>query len=95
MYYINILGQFFKSRKILAVKYFSMESAQEFLSKKGFRKVHQLNQRYNLTIGELIEFLNEYAYRAIRNGSSIVEKRIQPGINVSPPESSVSKQANT
>ena len=72
-----------------------MESAQEFLSKKGFRKVHQLNQRYNLTIGELIEFLNEYAIRAAKNGSSIVDKKIQPGINVSGRGSGVTRQASS
>lgn len=72
-----------------------MESAQEFLSNKGFRKVHQLNQRYNLTIGELIEFLNEYAFKAIRNRSSFVETKIPRGVNVPGPGSSVPKQANS
>lgn len=46
-----------------------MESAQEFLLRKGFRKVHQPNKRYNLTIAELVEFLNEFAQKAIKNGS--------------------------
>lgn len=46
-----------------------MESAQEFLMKKGFRKVHQPNKRYNLSIGELVEFLNEFAQKALKNGS--------------------------
>jgi hypothetical protein len=46
-----------------------MESAQEFLIKKGFRKVHQPNKRYNLSIAELIEFLDEYAQKAVKNGS--------------------------
>lgn len=37
------------------------ETAYEFLLRKGIRKVHQPNKRYNLTISELIDFLNEYA----------------------------------
>jgi hypothetical protein len=72
-----------------------MESAQEFLSNKGFRKVHQLNQRYNLTIGELIEFLNEFACKAARNGSSLIEKKVNHRIHTSQTESSRSKQANS
>lgn len=51
-----------------------METAQEFLQKKGFRKVHQLNRRYNLTIGELVQFLNEYAHKARMNGSDTSDK---------------------
>jgi len=51
-----------------------MESAQEFLIKKGFRKVHQPNKRYNLSIAELIEFLNEYAQKALKNGSKRHDK---------------------
>jgi hypothetical protein len=37
------------------------ETAYEFLLRKGIRKVHQPNKRYNLTIAELVEFLNEFA----------------------------------
>ena len=37
------------------------ESAYEFLLRKGIRKVHQPNKRYNLTVAELLDFLNEYA----------------------------------
>ena len=44
-----------------------MESAHEFLQKKGFKKVHQPFKRYNLTIGELVDFLNEYASRSIKD----------------------------
>jgi hypothetical protein len=32
----------------------------EFLQLKGIRKASQLNKRYNLSIGEMIEFLQEY-----------------------------------
>ncbi len=65
-----------------------METAQEFLAKKGFRKVHQLNKRYNLTIGELVHFLNEYAHTAMKNGYGAAEingsqngKIIEPDLN--------------
>jgi len=48
-----------------------METAQEFLLKKGLRKVHQPHKRYNLSIGELVDFLNEYAQKALKNGHSL------------------------
>jgi hypothetical protein len=51
-----------------------METAQEFLLQKGFRKVHQPKKRYNITIGELVEFLNEYAEKAIKNGNGFKNK---------------------
>lgn len=38
-----------------------IETAYEFLLRKGISKVHQPNKRYNLTVAELLEFLNEYA----------------------------------
>jgi len=37
------------------------ETAYEFLLRKGISKVHQPLKRYNLSIAELIDFLNEYA----------------------------------
>jgi len=36
-------------------------SAQEFLLKKGFKKVHQPKKRYNLSIEELVKMLEEFA----------------------------------
>ena len=36
-------------------------SEVEFLHLKGIRKTHQLNKRFNLTIGEMIDFLREYS----------------------------------
>lgn len=33
----------------------------EYLQFKGIRKVHQLNKRFNLSIAEMIEFLQEYS----------------------------------
>ncbi len=35
--------------------------AQEYLHKKGFRKVHQPKKRYNLSIGELVTLLEEFS----------------------------------
>jgi len=37
--------------------------AYEFLLEKGINKVHQPNKRYNLTVQELITFLEEYAQK--------------------------------
>jgi len=36
---------------------------QEFLQKKGFKKVHQPKKRYNLSIEELVSMLEEFATR--------------------------------
>jgi len=36
-------------------------NAFEFLSKKGVKKVHQPNKHYNISVEELIEFLEEYS----------------------------------
>lgn len=33
----------------------------EYLQLKGIHKVHQLNKRFNLSIAEMIEFLQEYS----------------------------------
>jgi len=48
------------------------ETAQEFLHRKGIRKIHQPHKRYNLTISELVEFLNEFA-EGVLNSSSAPE----------------------
>lgn len=37
--------------------------AYEYLLEKGINKVHQPNKRYNLTVHELLLFLEEYAQR--------------------------------
>jgi hypothetical protein len=34
---------------------------QEYLVKKGFKKVHQSKKRYNLSIGELVSLMEEFA----------------------------------
>ena len=33
----------------------------EYLHKKGFKRTHQPYKRYNITIGELVDFLKEYS----------------------------------
>ena len=33
----------------------------EFLQLKGIRKAYQLNKRYNFSVAEMIEFLQEYS----------------------------------
>jgi len=71
-----------------------MESALEFLALKGFRKVHQLNQRYTLSVAELAEFLNEFAYRETNKRSENIEKRIKPELNI-PKHRNISKQINS
>ena len=46
------------------MKYYESHSvmgAQEYLIKKGFKKVHKPNKRYNLSIGELVSMLEEFA----------------------------------
>ena len=37
--------------------------AYEFLLEKGINKVHQPNKRYNLSVHELITFLEEFAQK--------------------------------
>ena len=51
-----------------------METANEFLRKKGLRKVHQPSRRYNLTISELVEFLDEYSTRVLKDFLKITDK---------------------
>ena len=36
-------------------------NAYEYLQKKGVRKVHQPQKKYNLSVAELIQFLEEFA----------------------------------
>ena len=38
-----------------------IETAYDFLQRKGISKVHQPSKRYNLTVAELVDFLNEFA----------------------------------
>lgn len=60
-----------------------METANEFLQRKGFRKVYQASKRYNLTIGEMVEFLDEYANRAI-NEFLTINRQKSSSVSYSP-----------
>jgi hypothetical protein len=44
-----------------------METAYDFLLKKGITKVHQPARKYNLSIAELVEFLDEYATGSLKS----------------------------
>ncbi len=41
---------------------------QEYLVKKGFKKVHQSKKRYNLSIGELVSLMEEFANQQKKYG---------------------------
>lgn len=36
-------------------------NAYEYLQKKGVKKVHQPHKKYNLSVAELIQFLEEFS----------------------------------
>ncbi|MGD9328054.1 MAG: hypothetical protein PVH48_03740 [Cyclobacteriaceae bacterium] len=53
---------------------------QEYLVKKGFKKIHQSKKRYNLSIGELVslieEFANQQADYRIPNTQDIKQQKL-------------------
>ncbi len=51
-----------------------METPNEFLQRKGFKKVYQPSKRYNITISELVEFLDEYSTRVLKDFLKITDK---------------------
>jgi hypothetical protein len=50
-----------------------METANEFLIRKGIQKVYQRNKRYTFTIAEIVEFLDEYAARSVNEFAKLHE----------------------
>jgi hypothetical protein len=50
-----------------------METAKEFLRKKGLKKVHQPSKRYNLSVRELSELLDEYSIRVLKDFLNITD----------------------
>lgn len=48
-----------------------METPIEFLIRKGIRKVYQPGQRYTFSIAEIVEFLDEYASRTVKDLSDL------------------------
>ena len=73
----NGINLFNKQYRVMSQTLEKTETAHEFLLRKGIQKVHQPHKRYNLTISELVEFLNEFAERAINGntGSGFIEER--------------------
>ena len=59
-----------------------METAYDFLLKKGITKVHQPNRKYNLSIAELVEFLDEYATGSLREYILLENDKGKTGYNV-------------
>jgi hypothetical protein len=55
--------------------------AYEFLIEKGINKVHQPNKRYNLTVYELLTFLEEYAQKEKASSYSPYELRAYKNIS--------------
>lgn len=55
-----------------------METANEFLQSKGFKKVYQPSKRYNLTIREMVEFLDEYSNRVLEDFLRFEKKEKSP-----------------
>lgn len=51
-----------------------MENANEYLQKKGFKKVYQPSKRYNLTVSELVEFLDEYSTGVLKDFLKISDR---------------------
>jgi len=72
----NRINLFNKQFRVMSQTLEKTETAHEFLLRKGITKVHQPNKRYNLTISELVGFLNEYAERSLNgdSGSDLVEE---------------------
>jgi hypothetical protein len=49
--------------------------AQEYLRKKGIRYIHQPKKFYNLTIAEMIEFLEDFAQKEKQNLIKLLEMK--------------------
>lgn len=61
-----------------------METASEFLKNKGFRKVYRPSQRYNVTISEMVEFLDEYSSQVLKDFIGLTEKKGKSTIRLHP-----------
>ena len=56
-------------------------NAQEYLLRKGIRHIHQPNKFYNLTIAEMIEFLEDFAQKEKESIIKLMElKRVRKSI---------------
>lgn len=55
----------------------------EFLQLKGIRKAHQMNKRFNLSVAEMIEFLQEYSkIKLWEKNSRIVDINTQAKVQI-------------
>lgn len=61
-----------------------MENANEYLQKKGFKKVYQPSKRYNLTVSELVEFLDEYSTGVLKDFLKISDRNGRSSFLYSP-----------
>jgi hypothetical protein len=56
-------------------------NAQEYLLKKGIRHIHNPKKFYNLTIAEMIEFLEDFAQKEKESIIKIMElKRVKKSV---------------
>lgn len=49
--------------------------AQEYLLEKGIRHVHQPRKFYNLTIAEIVEFLEDFAQKEKESVLKLLERK--------------------
>jgi len=55
--------------------------AQEYLLKKGIKYIHQPKKFYNLTIAEMIEFLEDFAQKEKESVIKLMElKRVNKNV---------------
>ena len=56
-------------------------NAQEYLLQKGIRHIHQPTKFYNLTIAEMIEFLEDFAQKEKESLIKLMElKRVRKSV---------------
>lgn len=56
-------------------------NAQEYLMRKGIRHIHQPKKFYNLTIAEMIEFMEDFAKKEKESIIKLMElKRVRKSV---------------
>lgn len=56
-------------------------NAQEYLMQKGIRHIHQPRKFYNLTIAEMIEFMEDFAQKEKESIIKLMElKRVRKSV---------------
>jgi hypothetical protein len=61
-----------------------METASEFLKNKGFKKAGQPFERYNVTISEMVQFLEEYSDQVLKDFKTLTERSEKSTIKLYP-----------